>query len=56
MSGRARRATRPTSCLFGAALGRSELVLRADFGRWAASPYGVLVSAVRESPEVGRVS
>ena len=33
MTGRARRATRPTSCHFGAALVRSPLVLRADIER-----------------------
>ena len=49
MSGRARRATRPTPCLFGATLG-----LRADCSRltracrhraWAALPFGSLVLA-----------
>jgi len=34
MSGRARRATRPTSCHFGAALVRSPRELRADVDRW----------------------
>ena len=36
VTGRARRATRPTSCHFGAALVRSPLELRADIERWDA--------------------
>jgi len=36
MTGRARRATRPTSCHFGAALVRSPRELRADIERWGA--------------------
>ena len=52
MSGRARRATRPTSCLFGAA-GASPTAT-ACAGAPAALPSNSLVRAVRESPEVGR--
>jgi len=55
MAGRARRATRPTSCHFGAALVRCSLVLRADIDRWGDLALHRSGERCRERPEVGRV-